>query len=96
MSDLDPKDLPLEETLELRRSDKRKEISLRRVQSGSIPGTEIISLWAIKIRRFGDFPFNKNSALKFRKFHVPNGKVVKRVSQPYHFNNYDLVTIVHV
>ena len=43
MSHLDPKDLPLEETLELRRSDKRKEISLRRVQTGSIPGSEIIS-----------------------------------------------------
>ena len=35
--------------------------------------------WSILIRFFkensGRFPFNKNSGLKFRKFHVPNGTV---------------------
>ena len=34
------------------------------------------------ITNYGRFPFNKNSALKFQKFHVPNGTVHSSSTDP--------------
>ena len=36
----------------------------------------------MQTRDGGRFPFNKNSGLKFRKFHVPNGTVHSGCTDP--------------
>ena len=50
------------------------------IKSLALPSNPRWSFFYVK--DIGRFPFNKNSGLKFRKFHVPNGTVPSGCKDP--------------